>query len=132
MEQDRFQRGLDKLKEFTSSEEVNHLIESDGLKDIAPDLRKFIVEFAYGDIYTRSGLDNKQRALVTLSSLVTQAAYTQIGTHVKRGITSGLTPEEIIESIMQLIPYIGFPRVQNALNMTKKIFEEHHVMIEEK
>ncbi|WP_203363589.1 carboxymuconolactone decarboxylase family protein [Bacillus sp. REN10] len=123
MENDRFQRGIDKLREYTSEEEVQQLVESDVLKDIAPDLRKYIVEFAYGDIYTRPGLDHQQRALVTIASLVTQGAIQQVETHMKRGMNAGLTQMEITESILQLIPYIGFPRVQNALMMAKNVFK---------
>lgn len=130
MVKDRFQKGLDKLQEYTSEKEVNHLVTSDSLKDIAPDLRKYIVEFAYGDIYTRPGLDNKQRALVTISSLVTQGTHAQIETHIKRGLTAGLTAEEIVESMMQLIPYTGFPRVQGALIIAKKVFEERNILVE--
>ncbi|PAQ13149.1 4-carboxymuconolactone decarboxylase [Bacillaceae bacterium SAOS 7] len=125
MENDRFQRGVDKLREYTSEGEVQQLVASDALKDIAPDLRKYIVEFAYGDIYTRPGLDNQQRALVTIASLVTQGAAQQMETHMKRGMTAGLTQMEITESILQLVPYIGFPRVQNALMIAKKVFESN-------
>ncbi|PIC75011.1 carboxymuconolactone decarboxylase family protein [Sporosarcina sp. P26b] len=100
------------------------MMTADALKELAPDLRKYIVEFAYGEIYSRSGLDSKQRQLVTLSSLVTQGATTQIQTHVKRALTVGLTKTEIVESMMQLIPYVGFPRVQTALTAAKDILEQ--------
>lgn len=122
---DRFQQGVEKIKEYTSEEEIDRLLNSDGLKDIAPDLRRYIIEFAYGDIYSRPGLDNQQRALITISSLVTQGAEPQIETHIKRAIVAGVSPTEIVESIMQLIPYIGFPRVQNALNILKRVLSEH-------
>ncbi|HWO97446.1 MAG TPA: carboxymuconolactone decarboxylase family protein [Bacillus sp. (in: firmicutes)] len=127
MENDRFQRGLDKLTEYTNEEEVKNLVTSDKLKEIAPDLRRYIIEFGYGDIYTRPGLDNKQRALITLSSLVTQGANPQMETHINRGLTAGLTSTEIVESIMQLIPYTGFPRVQNALMVAKKVLAQRDV-----
>ncbi|MDQ0216027.1 4-carboxymuconolactone decarboxylase [Oikeobacillus pervagus] len=130
MDQERFQKGVNKLKEYTSEEQAQNLVHSDVLKDIAPDLRRFIVEFAYGDIYTRPGLNNKERALVTITTLVTQGVEPQIETHVNRGLTSGLTPNEIVEGMLQLIPYVGFPRVQNALKIVKKVLEQRDLKVE--
>lgn len=121
MSTERIEAGLTKIREYVSEEEANRMMTADALKELAPDLRKYIVEFAYGEIYSRPGLDSKQRQLVTLSSLVTQGATTQIQTHVNRALTVGLTKTEIIESIMQLIPYVGFPRVQSALTAAKEI-----------
>lgn len=121
MSTERIEAGLLKIKEFVSEEEANRMMTADALKELAPDLRKYIVEFAYGEIYSRPGLDSKQRQLVTLSSLVTQGATAQIQTHVKRALTVGLTRTEIVESIMQLVPYVGFPRVQSALMAAKDI-----------
>ncbi|MFC0236997.1 carboxymuconolactone decarboxylase family protein [Fictibacillus phosphorivorans] len=125
MEKDRFQNGLDKLMEYTLTDNKDistHLKISDALQDIAPDVGKYIIEFAYGEIYSRAGLTNKQRALVTISSLVTQGTEPQLELHINTGLTAGLTKEEIVESITHLIPYTGFPRVLNALTVAKKVF----------
>lgn len=125
MTKDRYQNGLDKLMEYTltDNQEIStHLKISDDLQDIAPDVGKYIIEFAYGDIYSRSGLTNKQRALITISSLVTQGTEPQLELHINTGLTAGLTPTEIVEGITQLIPYTGFPRVLNALTVAKKVF----------
>ena len=133
MNQDRYQNGLDKLMEYTltdNKEISTHLKISEALEDIAPDVGKYIIEFAYGEIYSRKGLTNKQRALVTISSLVTQGTEPQLELHINTGLTAGLTEEEIVESMTHLIPYTGFPRVLNALTVAKKVFamrrEEEH------
>jgi 4-carboxymuconolactone decarboxylase len=125
MESNRYKNGIDKLMEYTltdNSDISTHLKISDDLADIAPDVAKYIIEFAYGEIYTREGLSNKQRALVTISSLVTQGTEPQLELHINTGLTAGLTKEEIVESITHLIPYTGFPRVLNALTVAKKVF----------
>ncbi|CAN7152940.1 carboxymuconolactone decarboxylase family protein [Rossellomorea sp. LjRoot5] len=129
MNQDRYQLGLDKLMEYTltdNKEIATHLKISEALEDIAPDVAKYIIEFAYGEIYSRKGLTNKQRALVTISSLVTQGTEPQLELHINTGLTAGLTEEEIVESITHLIPYTGFPRVLNALTVAKKVFAIRH------
>ncbi|WP_433748160.1 carboxymuconolactone decarboxylase family protein [Falsibacillus pallidus] len=130
MSEQRYQHGLDKLMEYTLTDNKNistHLKISDDLQDIAPDVAKYIIEFAYGDIYSRSGLSNERRALVTISSLVTQGTEPQLELHLNTGLTAGLSPKEIVESIIQLIPYTGFPRVLNALNVAKKVFAQRDV-----
>ncbi|GIP33605.1 carboxymuconolactone decarboxylase family protein [Paenibacillus sp. J2TS4] len=131
MAKDRYQQGLDKLMELTipdSDNPTGHMDIGEGFKDIAPDLSKYVVEFAFGDIYSRPGLDNKQKVLTTISALVAQGTP-QIGMHVKTGLAVGLTPEEIVGCIMHLIPYTGFPRVLNALKAAQKVFEERGVSV---
>ena len=126
---DRFQKGLETMKEYVTADALKQMVESDALADIAPDLRKMIVEFAYGDIYSRDGLDKKKRALVVITAVVTQGAAPQTKTHITRGLHAGLTPKEIVEALLQLVPYIGFPRVQNALTIAQEVFREQKLMV---
>lgn len=133
MEDNRYQEGLDKLMEFTTEDNKDvstHLKIVDDLKDLAPDVAKFIIEFAYGEIYTREGLDNKQRALAVISSLATQGTEPQLELHINTALTASLTPKEIVETFTQLIPYTGFPRILNALRVAKKVFEQRHVAVQ--
>src|SRR5690625_1431385 len=131
MAKDRYQKGIDKIQELTQSGDDNptgFMDIGEGFKDIAPDLSKYVVEFAFGDIYSRPGLDNKQKDLTTITALVAQGKP-QIGMHVKTGLSVGLTPEEIVGCIMHLIPYVGFPSVLNALTTAKEVFEEQGVSV---
>ncbi|TQR39631.1 carboxymuconolactone decarboxylase family protein [Lysinibacillus sphaericus] len=121
---ERFTKGLETIKQYVTKEEAARMMEADVLADIAPDLRKMIVEFTYGDVYSRPGLDAKSRALVVITAVVTQGAAPQTKTHIKRGLHAGLTQTEIVEALLQLVPYIGFPRVQNALTIAQQIFKE--------
>ncbi|AZB41994.1 carboxymuconolactone decarboxylase family protein [Bacillus sp. FJAT-42376] len=124
---DRHQTGMNKLMEYTlhTNDDIStHLRIVDELKDIAPDVGDMIIDFAYGEVYSREGLTNKQRALVTISSLITQGTEPQLELHLNTGLTAGLTPKEITESIIQLVPYTGFPKVLNALTVAKKVFAQ--------
>lgn len=127
---ERFSKGFETIKRYVTEEEANRMVEHDALADTAPDLRKMIVEFAYGDVYSRPGLDNKSRALVVITAVVTQGAAPQTKTHITRGLHAGLTPTEIVEALLQLVPYIGFPRVQNALTIAQQVFQEKHLTVE--
>lgn len=132
MGKNRYQKGIDKIKELTSSGDDNptgFMDIGDGFKDIAPDLSKYVVEFAFGDIYSRPGLDDKQKVMSTITALVAQGKP-QIEMHIKTGLSVGLTPEEIVGCIMHLIPYAGFPSVLNALSAAQKVFNEQGITVQ--
>ena len=127
----RFQQGMQKLQELTiasADSPTGHMEVGESFKDIAPDLTRLVVEFAFGDIYSRPGLDNKQKVLTTISALVAQGTP-QIGMHVITGLNAGLPPDEIAGCIMHLIPYVGFPRALNALKVAQQVFAEQGVAI---
>ncbi|MCK8098737.1 carboxymuconolactone decarboxylase family protein [Bacillus sp. 2CMS4F] len=125
MSNDRYQRGWQKLMEV-DGEGGQRVIDS--LKDIAPDLGKYVVEFAFGDVYQREGLDLKQRQLVTIASLTTQGGCEpQLHVHINAALNVGLSPGEIVEAIIHCTPYTGFPRVLNTIFVAKRIFEEHNI-----
>lgn len=120
MENTRFMQGMEQLKAIDGKGGEN-VIRS--LEDIAPDLGKFIVEFAFGDIYTRQGLTTTERELITLSSLLTAGkCEPQLEVHINGALNVGITPERIIETFLQCIPYTGFPKVLNAVFVAKKVF----------
>ncbi|WP_141603817.1 carboxymuconolactone decarboxylase family protein [Terrilactibacillus laevilacticus] len=120
MEKNRYELGLEKLGEV-DGDQGDKVIES--LKDIAPDLGKFIIEFAFGDIYTRPALDLQERELVTLSCLTTLGATEkQLTVHINGALNVGIGQEKIVETFIQCIPYVGFPRVLNAVFVAKDVF----------
>lgn len=131
MAEDRYQKGIDKIQELTNADDANptgFMDIGEAFEDIAPDLSKYVVEFAFGDIYSRPGISNKQKVMTTITALVAQGKP-QIGMHVKTGLSVGLTPEEIVGCIVHLIPYVGFPSVLNALGVAKEIFKEQGVSV---
>jgi 4-carboxymuconolactone decarboxylase len=122
---ERFRRGWDRLREV-DAEGGERVIEN--LRDVAPDLGRYVVEFAYGEIYQRPVLDLRQRQLVTISALTTLGgAEAQLEFHVNAGLNVGLTSREVVEAILHCIPYVGFPRVLNAVLVAKRVFEERGV-----
>lgn len=122
MENTRFTQGLEQLKTIDGKGGEN-VIKS--LENIAPDLGKFIVEFAFGDIYTREGLTTEEREMITLSSLLTaRGCEPQLEVHINGALNAGIAPEKVIETFLQCIPYTGFPKVLNAVFAAKKVFAE--------
>lgn len=100
------------------------------LKGIAPDISQYILEFAFGDIYARPGLTLQQRELVTITALLVQGdTSNQLTVHLNGGLNVGLTPKEIIETCIHCIPYIGFPRVLNAITIVQQVFTSRHITV---
>jgi 4-carboxymuconolactone decarboxylase len=122
---ERFRRGWERLMEV-DAEGGAQVIES--LQGVAPDLGRYVVEFAFGDIYSRPILDLRQRQLVTIAALTTMGgAERQLDVHVNAGLNVGLTAREIVEAMLHCVPYTGFPRVLNAVFVAKRVFEARNV-----
>ena len=97
----------------------------DSLKDLAPDLNNLMLKFAFGTIYERGVLNFKDRELITITSLLTPGGCeNQLRVHIQASLNVGLTQEEIIETFIHYAPYVGFPRVLNAIFVAKEIFTD--------
>lgn len=119
MDNIRYTKGLRNLEKIDGTADKKVI---NSLKDISPETGQFIIEFAFGDIYERKTLNLKQREMITLSSLVTQGdTHNQLIVHINGALNVGLTPNEIIEIFVQCIPYVGFPKVLNAINTAKEV-----------
>lgn len=121
MEKTRFDRGMELLEEIDGRGGAAVL---QSLEDIAPDLGRYIVEFAFGDIYPREGLDLREREMITLASLLAAGGCEpQLEVHINAALNVGVLPETIVETFLQCVPYTGFPRVLNAVFTAKRVFD---------
>ena len=120
--EDRYHRGWEKLKEI-DGEAGERVIES--LKDIAPEFARYVIEFPFGDIYSRPGLDLKSREIAVVAALTALGnAAPQLKVHIHAALNVGLTRQEVIEVIMQMAVYAGFPAALNGLFAAKEVFKE--------
>ncbi|ANJ67548.1 4-carboxymuconolactone decarboxylase [Halothiobacillus diazotrophicus] len=119
---DRFRRGWAKLQEVDGAAAERVMT---ALQDIAPDLGRYIVEFAYGDVYAHPGLDNRTREIVTVSALAAMGnAQPQLKIHIHAALNVGCTRPEIVEIMMQMAVYAGFPAALNGMFAAKDVFAE--------
>lgn len=127
MKNERMQRGMERLKEVDGNA-GEHVIAS--LEGIAPDLGRYILEFAFGDIYSRDGLSLQEREAITMASLLTAGGCEpQLEVHINGALNVGIAPEKIMEIFMQCTPYVGFPKVLNGVNTAKKVFAERNISL---
>lgn len=93
------------------------------LADIAPDFATYLIEFPFGDIYSRPGLDLRAREIATIAALTAMGnAAPQLKVHIEAGLNVGLSRDEIIEIIMQMAVYAGFPAALNGLFAAREVF----------
>jgi 4-carboxymuconolactone decarboxylase len=117
---DRYARGWDKLKEI-DGEAGERVIEA--LAPIAPDFARYLIEFPFGDIYSRPALDLKAREIATIAALAALGnAQPQLKVHIEGALNVGCSREEIVEVFMQMAVYAGFPAALNALFAAREVF----------
>ena len=93
------------------------------LADIAPDFGRFLVEFAYGDIYARPALPPRDRQIAIIAALTAMGnAAPELKIHIQAGLNAGLSQTEIVEVIMQMAVYAGFPAALNGLEAARTVF----------
>jgi 4-carboxymuconolactone decarboxylase len=118
----RYIDGLEKLKEI-DGEAGEQVIDS--LKGIAPDLARYVIEFPFGDIYQRPGLDLRSRELATVAALTAMGnARAQLKVHLNGALNVGCTRAELVELIIQMAVYAGFPAALNGMFAAKEVFFE--------
>ncbi|NDJ57719.1 carboxymuconolactone decarboxylase family protein [Enterobacteriaceae bacterium 4M9] len=120
MKSERYFKGWEKLKEIDGNA-GEHVIAS--VRDIAPDFADLLIEFPFGDIYSRPGLDLRTRELATVAALTAMANATpQLKVHIAAALNVGCSEQEVIEVIMQMAVYAGFPSALNGLFAAKDVF----------
>lgn len=116
---ERFERGLARQRELDPgiAEEV-----FETLAGIAPDFARLTIEYPFGDIYSRPGLDLAQRQIVTMAALAALGQERQLKVHIRFARNVGLTESEIVEVLMQISVYAGWGRALDALRAAKDVF----------
>ena len=118
-----YQRGQKRLFEVDNVAGENVI---NSLQDISPDFADYVIQFGFGQIYSRDGLTLQQRELATIAALTAMGnAQPQLKVHLSAALNVGLSRTEIIETIIQMAVYAGFPAALNGLFAAKEIFSEH-------
>ena len=118
--ENRSERGPAKLGEI-HGEAGERVVQS--LEDIAPDFARYLIEFPFGDVYSRPGLDLKSREIAVVAALTALGnAAPQLKVHIQGALNVGVTRTEVVETIMQMAVYAGFPAALNGLLAAKEVF----------
>ncbi len=118
---DRYTRGLQALQQVSGTSGAAVV---QNLQAVAPDLARFIIEFSYGDILSRPGLDNIRREIASVALLTALGtARPQLVVHLRAALNVGATRLQLTEAITQIALYAGFPAALNGMGAAREVFE---------
>lgn len=122
MASERYLTGMDRLRAVDGDAGVDVV---EGLRQTFPDFAAYVVEFPFGDIYARPGIGLRERELATVAALCALGnAAPQLRVHLHAALHVGCTPAEIVEIVMQMAVYAGFPAALNGLAEVRRVFGE--------
>ncbi len=120
IQDERYRQGLAQMEKM-GGESVQSMLGN--IQDLSPDLARITVEFPYGDILSRPGLDLRSRQIATVAALTALGnAPVQLRAHIDMALAVGCTEEEIKEVIIQMAVYAGFPAALNGMAATQEVF----------
>jgi 4-carboxymuconolactone decarboxylase len=122
MSDDKYKRGLELLEKVSPGASKRT---AESLNDIAPDMVRYMMEFVFGEISSRPGLDMKSREITAMASLAALGtAPNQLKIHIRGALNCGCTRDEVVEVLIQVLVYAGFPAALNGLRLAKEVFQE--------
>jgi 4-carboxymuconolactone decarboxylase len=124
MTEDLTERGLKLFAEIMGEERAAEMRAGLGREGFGAAIGKLATDFAFGSVWSRDGLERKQRSLVVIGILIAQRQTLELKNHVRIGIRNGLTTREIEEALIQTIPYVGFPAVASATTAIVEVLRE--------
>ena len=126
MGNERYERGRERLRELTGDQGDKVMAAID---EVSPDLARYVVEFGYGDVYSRPALDDQARQLAAISALSAMGgAEPQLEYHIGIALNIGVPPSQIVETVVFLSPFIGFARTLNAVRSVKRVFASRDLL----
>jgi 4-carboxymuconolactone decarboxylase len=119
---ERYEAGMKVRREVLGDEHVDRA--TAGATDFSRPFQEFITRAAWGEAWTRPGLDRRSRSMITLAVLTALRAENEIPMHVRAAIRNGLTPEEIREVLIHTAVYAGVPAANRAFALAQEALEE--------
>ncbi|CEG58566.1 carboxymuconolactone decarboxylase family protein [Legionella fallonii] len=122
MENERYKKGMEIIRRQLGPEADGYV---EKIKKISEIFGRVNVEFPFADLYSRTVIDPKTREMITIGALTVQGySQPELRVHIKGALYNGVTREEILEIITQMLAYCGFPAATNALLTAQEVFDE--------
>jgi 4-carboxymuconolactone decarboxylase len=119
---ERYAQGMRARREVLSDAHVDRAIA--GTTDVTADFQDLITRYAWGDIWSRPGLDRRSRSVAVLTSLIAHGHHEELAMHVRAALRNGLTVDEIREVILQSAIYSGVPAANSAFRIANEVLGE--------
>ena len=115
-------RGMSTRREVLGDEHVDRVVER--TSDFTADFQDFITRYAWGEIWTRPGLDRRMRSAITMTALIGVGRFDELGMHVRAALRNGLSVDEIKEVLLQSAIYCGVPAANSAFAVAQQVLEQ--------
>ncbi|WP_194409785.1 4-carboxymuconolactone decarboxylase [Microbacterium cremeum] len=119
-DEQRYEQGMAVRREVLSDEHVDRAIA--GTTELTADFQDFITRVAWGDVWSRPGLDRRSRSVAVITALIALGHHEELAMHLRAGLRNGLTVEEIREVILQAGLYCGVPAANTAFRIAAEVF----------
>ena len=119
---DERDRGLDVRREVLGDDHVDKAME--GSTEFTKDFQELITRYAWGEVWTRPGLDRRMRSAITLTALIAQGHFEELAMHLRAARRNGLSDDEIKEVLLQSAIYCGVPAANHAFAVASRVLEE--------
>jgi 4-carboxymuconolactone decarboxylase len=119
---ERHDRGMEVRREVLGDEHVDAAVEK--TSDFTREFQDLITRYAWGEIWTRPGLDRRMRSAITLTALVARGHFDELAMHVRAALRNGLTADEIKEVLLQSAIYCGVPAANHAFAVAQRVLEQ--------
>lgn len=116
---ERYAQGMRARREVLGDAHVDRAIA--GTTEVTADFQDLITRFAWGEIWSRPGLDRRSRSVAVLSSLIAHGHHEELAMHVRAALRNGLTVDEIREVILQSAIYSGVPAANSAFRIANDV-----------
>jgi 4-carboxymuconolactone decarboxylase len=119
---DAYDRGLEVRRAVLGDEHVDAALAR--RTEFTTEFQDLITRYAWGEIWTRPGLDRRTRSCITLTALVAGGHDRELAMHVRAALRNGLTPDEIKEVLLQAAIYCGVPAANTAFAIAQEVLAE--------
>jgi 4-carboxymuconolactone decarboxylase len=119
---DERERGMEVRREVLGDDYVDNAI--DKTTEFTKDFQDLITRYAWGEVWTRPGLDRRMRSAITLTALIARGHFEELAMHIRAARRNGLTDDEIKEVLLQSAIYCGVPAANQAFAVASRVLEE--------
>ena len=122
MSDPRYEAGMKVRREVLGDEHVDRATAN--ATDLTRDFQELITSYAWGEIWTRPGLDRRSRSMITLTALIARGHHEELALHLRAALRNGLTVDEIKEVLLQSAIYCGVPDANTAFRIAQQVLSE--------
>jgi 3-oxoadipate enol-lactonase/4-carboxymuconolactone decarboxylase len=119
---DPYEPGMKVRREVLGDGHVDRTL--DDADDFTQDFQDFLTRYAWGEVWTRPGIDRRTRSVVTLTAMVSGGHMDELAFHTRAALRNGLTPDEIKEVLLHCAVYVGVPAANSAFAVAQKVIQE--------